>query len=197
MSIDASTKLLDLEHELAPTKDSGSSETPSGTGRNRETQTKGFRADSQNDDNDPVKLRERLARLQADFENARKRSLKEQKEFQEYALFDTAKALLPVVDSLEQALQASTSNGGDLRAGVELIRRQLMDILFKMGVRPIKAIGEHFDPQIHHAIATADTDLVKDGTVVGEYQPGYWFKERLLRPAMVTVARELPTELSQ
>ncbi len=84
----------------------------------------------------------------------------------------------------------------DLRTGVELIYKQLMDIFFKMGVRPIHAIGEHFDPKIHHAIATVDTDLVAHGTVVGELQCGYWFKDRLLRPAMVTVARKIPRELT-
>ena len=85
-------------------KESDSLETPNSTGGDRETQARNLRADLQNDDNDPAKLRERLARLQADFENSRKRSVKEQQEFKEYAVFDTIKALLPVVESLENAL---------------------------------------------------------------------------------------------
>jgi len=85
----------------------------------------------------------------------------------------------------------------DLRSGVELIHKQLLDVLFKFGVRPINALGERFDPRIHHAVATVDTDLVPDELVVGELQCGYKFKDRLLRPAMVTVARKLPPNSCQ
>lgn len=196
MTMDTSPKPFDLEHELPSMNESNILETPASTGGDREQLSKSFRADSQNDDTDPVKLRERLARLQADFENARKRSLKEQKEFQEYAVFDTAKELLPVVDSLERALQASSSDCSDLITGVELIHKQLLDALFKKGVQPIHAIGERFDPRLHHAISTVDTDLVEDGIVVGELRCGYKFKDRLLRPAMVTVARKMPPGLT-
>jgi molecular chaperone GrpE len=193
---DMSTKALDLEHELPSMQESDRLQTPGRPRDETEGQSPRFREDFQNDGSDPAKLRERLARVQADFDNARKRSLKEQKEFQEYAAVDTANELLPVVDSLEQALQVSPSNGVDLHTGVELIQKQLLDVLFKIGVRPIHALGEHFDPTIHHAVATIDTDLVEDQTVVGELQCGYKFKNRLLRPAMVTVARRIPPELS-
>lgn len=197
MSTDTSTKSLDLEHELPSMKESDSFEPPNSTGEDRETQARNLRADLQSDDNDPARLRERLARLQADFENSRKRSIKEQQEFKEYAIFDTIQALLPVVESLEKALEIPTSANMDFRTGVELIHKQLLDILFKMGVRPIHAMCERFDPRIHHAVATVDTDLVEDGTIVGELQCGYWFKDRLLRPAMVTVARKIPPEVSR
>lgn len=196
MSTDTSTKTLDLEHELPSMKGSDSLEMPNSTGGDREPQARSFKDDLQNDDTDPAKFRERLARLQADFENARKRSVKEQQEFKEYAVFDTAKALLPVIDGLQNAIETPTSDNGDLRTGVQLVYKQLLDLLFKMGVRPIRAIGERFDPRIHHAVATVDTDLVEDGTVVGELQCGYSFKERLLRPAMVTVARKIPPDLT-
>ena len=197
MSVDIATKALDLEHELPSMEESDNSQTSNTTSGEAQGRATGLRADSQNDDNDPAKLRERLARLQADFENARKRSLKEQHEFREYAVFDTAKDLLPVVDSLEQALRMSPSDSPDLQTGVELTRKQLLDVLFKIGVHPIHAIGERFDPRIHHAVATVDTDLVEGQTVVGELQCGYKFKDRLLRPAMVTVARKIPPELSR
>jgi len=197
MSVDIATKALDLEHELPSMEESDNSQTSNTTSGEAQGRATSLRADSQNDDNDPAKLRERLARLQADFENARKRSLKEQQESREYAVFDTAKDLLPVVDSLEQALRMSPSDSPDLRTGVELTRKQLLDVLFKIGVHPIHAIGERFDPRIHHAVATVDTDLVEGQTVVGELQCGYKFKDRLLRPAMVTVARKIPPELSR
>jgi len=197
MRVDISTKALDLEHELPSMEEGEDSQTPNRTTQEAEGRATSLRDDSQKDDNDPAKLRERLARLQADFENARKRSLKEQQEFREYALFDIAKDLLPVVDSLERALQASPSDSADLRTGVELTHKQLLDVLFKTGVCLIHALGDRFDPRIHHAVATVDTDLVEDQTVVGELQCGYKFKDRLLRPAMVTVARKIPPELSR
>jgi len=195
MRVDISTKALDLEHELPSREEGDNSQTPNTATEEAEGRATGLREDSRNDDNNPAILRERLARLQADFENARKRSLKEQHEFREYAVFDTAKDLLPVVDSLEQALRMSPSDSPDLRTGVELTRKQLLDVLFKIGVHPIHAIGERFDPRIHHAVATVNTDLVESQTVVGELQCGYKFKNRLLRPAKVTVARRIPPEL--
>jgi molecular chaperone GrpE len=188
------TKALDPEHELLSNGESGGFQKADKSGQTTDSQGKAFKSDLQND---PARLRERLARLRADFENARKRSIKEQQDAKEYAAFDVAKDLLPVVDSLDQALLASSSDSADLHTGIELTQRQLQDVLFKMGVRPIHALGEHFDPRIHHAVATADTDLVEDQTVVGELQCGYKFKDRLLRPAMVTVARKIPPDLGQ
>lgn len=195
MSMEMSTKLLDLDHGLPSMEKGGDVQTPDSASGEAERGTRSFGQDSQIDDNDPAKLRERLARLQADFQNARKRSLKEQEESQEYAEFEITKALLPVLDSLERALQAGPCEGMDLRSGVALIHKQLLDVLFKIGVRPVYALGERFDPRIHHAISTVDTDLVPDEQVVGELQCGYKFKDRLLRPAMVTVARKLPPDL--
>ncbi len=193
--MDAS-KVLDLEHEL-PTGERGDDlQRPNRPAAEVQRQATSFLPDSPNDENDPVKLRERLARLQAEFENSRKRALREQKEFQEYAIFDTIKALLPVVDSLETAARMSPSENADCRTGMELIYKQLLDVLFNIGVRPIRAIGERFDPRIHHAIATVDTDLVEDQLVVGESQCGYKFKDRLLRPAMVTVARKISPSIT-
>jgi molecular chaperone GrpE len=197
MRVDITTKALDLDHELPSMEESDDLQTSNRIIGEVAGRATGLGEPSQKDDNDPTKLRERLARLQADFENARKRSLKEQQEFREYAVFDIAEDLLPVVDSLERALQASPSDSADLRTGVELTRKQLLDVLFKIGVCPIHALGERFDPRIHHAVATVDTDLVEDQTVVGELQCGYKFKDRLLRPAMVTVARKIPPELGR
>lgn len=186
-SNESSTKVLDLEHELPSTQPDAQSRGEAKTASSR--QVEAHKADA------PECL-DRLARVQADFENARKRTLKEQEQFKEYALFDTAKALLPVLDSLEEALRVPTSENTNLRNGVELIHKQLLDVLFKMGVQPIHAEGEPFDPRIHHAIATVDTDMVPDQTVVGEMGCGYKFKDRLLRPAMVTVAKKIPAEIS-
>ncbi len=133
-------------------------------------------------------LVDRLARLQAEFENARKRAVREQQEFREFALGDAIKTLLPVVDSFDLALQNS-SEKSELRNGIELINKQLHDALGKLGLRQVPAKGEPFDPRFHEAIEMVDTDEAKDQHVIDELQRGYKLKDRLLRPAMVRVAR--------
>ena len=133
-------------------------------------------------------LVDRLARLQAEFENARKRSLKEQQDFREYALADAVKELLPTLDSFERALQTSAGDKSEFRGGVELIYKQLQDALVKLGLRPIPAKGEPFDPHLHQAIEMVDTREAEDHHVLDELQRGYKLKDRLLRPSMVKVA---------
>ncbi len=132
-------------------------------------------------------LYDRLARLQAEFDNYRKRATREQAEFREYAVTDAARLFLPVLDSLELALQHA--RGGEFRSGVELIYRQLLDALGKLGVQPLAAQGQPFDPALHQAVEMVETTAVPDHHVVEEMQRGYKIKERLLRPAMVRVAR--------
>jgi len=134
-------------------------------------------------------LLDRMARMQADFENARKRAAKEQQDFREYAAADTIKGLLPVLDSFERALQASAGEKSELRSGVELIYKQLQDALTKLGLRAIPAKGEPFDPHLHEAVEMVETTAVADHQILEELQRGYKLKDRLLRPAMVRVAR--------
>ena len=134
-------------------------------------------------------LLDRLARLQAEFENARKRVAREQQDFREYALADAMKTLLPVLDSFERALQAASGDKSELRGGVELIYKQLQDALQKMGLRTISAKGEPFDPHLHEAVEMVETTDAEDHQILDELQRGYKLKDRLLRPAMVRVAR--------
>lgn len=134
-------------------------------------------------------LVDRLARLQAEFENARKRAAREQQEFREYALADAVKELLPTLDSFERALQTSAGDKTEFRGGVELIYKQLQDALVKLGLRPIPAKGEPFDPHLHQAIEMVDTTEAEDHHVLDELQKGYKLKDRLVRPSMVRVAR--------
>src|SRR6266853_759984 len=137
-------------------------------------------------------LLDRLARLQAEFDNARKRAVREQQEFREFAAADVIKNFLPILDSFERALKAggdSNSNSNDFRNGIELIYRQFQDALQKIGVQPIVSVGQPFDPRIHEAVEMVDTTEVPDHHVLDELQRGYKYKERLLRPAMVRVAR--------
>jgi molecular chaperone GrpE len=134
-------------------------------------------------------LLDRLARLQAEFDNARKRAAREQQEFREFAAADVIRNFLPTLDSFERALKAGGSDSSEFRNGVELIYRQFEDALQKIGVQPILSVGQAFDPRVHEAIEMVDTTDVPDHHVLDELQRGYKYKERLLRPAMVRVAR--------
>jgi molecular chaperone GrpE len=134
-------------------------------------------------------LLDRLARLQAEFENARKRSAREQQEYRDFALANALHSLLPVLDSLDRAMQAREQNPEQLRVGFELIQKQLQDALSKLGVAPIAAEGEVFDPRLHEAIEMVDVDDTGSDRVINEVQRGYLLHDRVLRPAMVLVAR--------
>ncbi|HXA85622.1 MAG TPA: nucleotide exchange factor GrpE [Candidatus Dormibacteraeota bacterium] len=135
-------------------------------------------------------LFERLARLQAEFDNYRKRAAKENAEYRDYAVSDAARSLLPVVDSFTLALKNSAAKPEDLRKGVELIFKQLQDVLQKLNIERIPAQGEPFDPRVHEAIEMVETNEAPDHHVLEELQPGYRIKGRLLRPAMVRVAKK-------
>jgi molecular chaperone GrpE len=132
---------------------------------------------------------DRLARMQAEFDNFRKRSAREQQEFREYALTDALKQLLPILDSLDRAAKVESVSADDLRSGVELIDRQFHDVLNRLGVEPIVATGKAFDPSLHQAIQMVDSDEVPDNHVVDELQRGYRLRDRILRAAMVRVAQ--------
>jgi len=181
------TRDLDLEHELpAGDGDPGSSDSPGASVSSTETASAEGEVQKLKVERDT--LLDRLARAQAEFENARRRAAKEQQDFRDFATVDAIKSLLPVIDSFERALQAK-SEAGDFRTGVELIYKQLQDVLAKMGVRPIAAKGEQFDPHVHEAIEMVETPDAADHEVLDEWQRGYKFKDRLLRPAMVRVAK--------
>ena len=137
-----------------------------------------------------AELLDRVARLQAEFDNARKRASKEQQEFREYAVAGAITPLLPILDSLDRAVHFEDASAADLHAGVELISKQFQDALAKLGLQVVHAKGELFDPHQHQAIEMVDTHEVPDGHVFDELQPGYKLKDRLLRPAMVRVARK-------
>lgn len=174
---------LDAEHEL-PAAENEDDEAAARVSAETPLDSEAQRLKAERDS-----LIDRMARMQADFDNARKRAAREQQDFKDYAVADAAKALLPVLDSFERALQAGANEKSELRGGVELIYRQLQDALGKLGVQPIPAAGKPFDPRFHEAIEMVDTDQAPDHQVLEELQPGYKLKDRLLRPAMVRVAR--------
>lgn len=136
-------------------------------------------------------LLDRVARQQAEFDNYRKRAAKENADFRDFAVADAARSLLPVLDSFSLALKNSTARPEDLRKGVELIHKQLQDVLQKLNVERVPAQGEPFDPRVHEAIEMVETNDAPDHHVLEELQPGYRIKGRLLRPAMVKVAKKI------
>jgi molecular chaperone GrpE len=174
---------LDLEHELPPAdnRDENNMSSAADAASGSETELQKLKAERDS-------LLDRLARMQAEFENARRRTLKEQQEFRDYAALDAIKSLLPVFDSLERALQVK-SDAAEFRSGVELIYKQLQTALAKLSVYPIASRGEAFDPRFHEAVEMVDTSDAPDHQIVEELQRGYKFKDRLLRPAMVKVVR--------
>jgi molecular chaperone GrpE len=180
------TQALDIEHEL-PAGD-GDQPSTGGADVTSTAETVGPEAEIQKLKAERDTLIDRLARAQAEFENARRRAAKEQQDFRDFALVDTIKTLLPVVDNFERALQ-SKSEAADFRSGVELIYKQLQEVLNKIGVRPIPAKGQQFDPHVHEAIEMVETADAADHEVLDEWQRGYKYKDRLLRPAMVRVAK--------
>jgi molecular chaperone GrpE len=178
---------LDLEHEL-PASDDAEEERPS-TGAEAPRPQPAVSPDVERLKVERDTLLDRLARLQAEFENARKRAAREQQDYREYALADAIKALLPILDSFDRALETAGPEASEFRSGIELINKQLHDALVKLGLRSIPAKGEPFDPHLHEAIEVVDTTEAKDHEVLEELQRGYKLKDRLLRPAMVKVAR--------
>jgi molecular chaperone GrpE len=142
-----------------------------------------------------AELKNSLARRQADFENYRKRVERERTETYNRVVADVAAKLLPVVDNLKRALDAEASvkaaESDEFRhflSGVDLISKQLAGVLEALGVKPIAAVGEQFDPHIHEAVVTEPTDDYEPDTVMQELVAGYRLGDKLIRPALVKVA---------
>ena len=132
-------------------------------------------------------LADRLLRARAEFDNARRRAERERSEFLQFAAMDLVRDVLPVLDNFDRALKVETADRNYAK-GVELIYQRLYETLKKLGLEPIESSGRPFDPNLHQAVERVETDEAEDHTVIGEFQRGYNFKGKLLRPAMVRVA---------
>lgn len=132
---------------------------------------------------------QRWLRAQADFDNYRKRTLKEKEDLLKYASFAVFEQLLPVIDNFERAMQASKSNNDydSLSKGLDMIIRQLGQVLEQEGVVPIEAVGQPFNPEYHQAVAQVESGE-EEGIIVEELQKGYKLKDRVIRPSMVKVS---------
>ena len=134
-----------------------------------------------------IELRDRAIRTLADFDNFRKRSERERQESRRYALLEPMRELLTVADNLDLALSAQGS-AEDLKRGVEMIHRQMSELLRRFGIVEVPAIGQPFDPTLHEAVSREESRDVKVPTVSAELRRGYKMHDRLVRPSMVKVA---------
>ena len=132
-------------------------------------------------------LKEILVRRQAEFDNFRKRTEREKAEFLQFAGMDIVRDLLPVLDDFDRALQVECASPQYVK-GVEMIHNRMFESMKKLGLEPIETAGAMFDPNFHQAVERVETANAKDGAVLGEFQRGYMFKGKLLRPTMVRVA---------
>jgi molecular chaperone GrpE len=134
--------------------------------------------------------RQRLLRAQADFDNYRRRTQREKEETAKYASMDLITRLLPVLDNFERAVVASKDSGDfeSLAKGVDMIYRQLFQLLEQEGLKPMETVGQPFNPEFHEAVMRVESDEHEEGTVVEELQRGYILKDRVIRPAMVKVS---------
>jgi len=172
---------IDPATELPPPDETlTEAEAPSQAPAGRETEIEQLKAERD-------RLLDRLARVQAEFENARKRAERDKADSRDHVTGSVVQQFLPVLDNLELALK-STGSEEQLRSGVSLIEKQMEEILEKMQVKAIPAAGEPFDPRLHEALSTIERDDVPDQHVVEEVRRGYRIRERLLRPALVRVA---------
>ena len=132
-------------------------------------------------------LRDRSMRTLADFDNFRKRADRERQEAKKYALVEPLRDFLEIMDNLDLALAAAGSTD-DLKRGIEMIHRQMTDLLRRFGVQEVAALGQPFDPTLHEAVSREEDSSVQAPTVTGEMRRGYRIHDRLLRPAMVKVS---------
>lgn len=172
----------DHDHDPAAATDS------SGTPDTSQAETASQTDDSLQRERD--ELYDRLLRMTAEFDNYRKRIDRERREQAEWAAADVLTDVLRIADDFERALAATAPPEAQAyRAGVELIHRQLVDLLRKRGVTALESVGQDFDPHLHQAVAYEETAGARDGEVIAELARGYRLGERLLRPAMVKVAK--------
>lgn len=186
---------LDADADVAGDQASESQSAEAGFGGPALAELVASRAELKRLQNALAEAQEAVARRQADFENYRKRVERERGETQTRIVGELARKLLPVVDNLARALDAErsveASESKEFRHflnGVELINKQLSDVLESFGVAPIAAVGERFDPHVHEAVVTEQSDEHEPDTVIEELARGYRIGDRLLRPAMVKVS---------
>jgi molecular chaperone GrpE len=184
------------ENKSMPTTEESMAESTSGSGGSQEHSQNDLQAKTLVNggaiQEDLQMLQEKYLRLAAEFENYKRRAQREQSDSIRFGNESLLKNLLPVIDNLERAIQCAKDAGtrGPLLEGVELTHKQFLEIVSKLGVRQICSKGNSFDPAVHQAVVQVESESMTPNTVVEEFQKGYFLHDRVLRPAMVSVAKE-------
>jgi len=139
-------------------------------------------------DQEIEQLKNQLLTVMAEFDNYKKRTVKEKEKIYTDSVGDTVAYLLPVLDNIERALGAFTDKENEFYKGFELVHKQTKEIFEKIGVKDIASVGEEFNPELHNAVMHIEDDSVTENTVVEEFQKGYTYKDKVIRYAMVKVA---------
>lgn len=176
---DTGGSIEEIEREMRETAEEAVTERPDPSPETPETD-EGLRQEN-------TELKNRYLRTLADFDNLRKRTEREKADFARYATSGVLKDLIPALDNFDRALEHSDADD-EFHKGVELIYKQLYDVLTKHGLRTIDEVGAHFDPNIHEAVVREEDSSVPSHTVTAILQKGYFLHDRLLRPALVKVA---------
>lgn len=171
---------LTPEQEAAQAAENAAVDNESPVGTNLEIELEQVRGERD-------QLKDRLARLQAEFDNARKREAKERQDARDYTIQQTVEPFLGVMDNFALALN-SKGDATQLRTGVELILKQMDDALRNLNVQAVPAVGEEFDPRVHEALGSVETLEHPDHSVLEEIRRGYKLRDKLLRPALVRIA---------
>ena len=141
--------------------------------------------------------KDKFVRLQAETDNFRKRLSREKEEFSQYANERLFKALIPIFDNFERALEASSNDAKSLKKGLDMILKQFSSFLEKERVEPIKAVGEKFDPAIHEVLSSEESDDHEEDTIISQFVKGYTINHRVLRPAQVVISKKPLVELKE
>ena len=135
-------------------------------------------------------LNETYLRLYADFENFRKRTSKEKLDISSYAISDVMTKLLPIIDNFDRALSVESEKQGSFYEGMNMISKQLKDVLISEGLEKIECVGEAFDPNLHYGVQIGNEEGYEDDIILEELQTGYKYKNKVIRPAMVKVNKK-------
>jgi molecular chaperone GrpE len=184
-----------MQDELRQTAEDGQGSVDTADNGGASDAVSALRAELEQTQGERDQYRDRLARLQAEFDNARKREVKERADARDYAIQGAVEPFLGVMDNFQLAL-SSGGNAEQLRAGVELILKQMEEALRALNVQPVEAVGTQFDPRVHEALASIETAEHPDHQVLEEIRRGYKLRDKLLRPSLVKIAAN-PAQVSE
>jgi len=179
------------EARLNPTEEASPPSAMDQERENKEKEIEALKKKLEEKEKEAKDYYDRLLRTAADFENFKKRAAREKEEWTKYANEDLMRAILPFVDNLERALNhaGKTEDNQSIEEGVRLTLQQLLQTLSRFGLTPVESIGKPFDPTVHEAMIAVETDEHEPNQVIEEFQKGYFLKDRLLRPATVSVSK--------